>query len=203
MLESVVFLVDDDNELREYIETLLCSQGFSVKSFVSASTFLEFYQPHFPGVLVSDILMPEMDGLSLQEKLIDTGIKLPIIFLTAHADVSMVKQAMKRGAVDFIEKPINVVELTSAVRDALKLDEEQRKEFQDDETMRARLALLTGREREVLNLVMEGGQNREISEKLHISMRTVETHRANILKKMRFQSFQDLVRTLLLSRLTQ
>lgn len=198
---QTVFLVDDDEHLREYLKNLLESAGLDVRVYGSAQKFLDLYDINQAGCLVSDIMMPDINGLDFQAMLKDRGIFIPVILISAHGDVSMTKTALKKGALDFIEKPINPIEFLDSVKYALTVDDKQRKKRKDTQAISARLSCLTGRERQILNLLMEGQTNKELASKLCISLRTVETHRNNILKKMHTGSFPELIRTLLSSSL--
>ncbi|MGD8514982.1 MAG: response regulator [Granulosicoccaceae bacterium] len=191
--EYVVYIVDDDNAIRESLALLLRSEGLRAQSFPSAIDFLDTYDGS-PGCLVVDIRMPNMTGLELQEVLNEKNIRLPLIVMTGHGDVSVAVQAMRAGAVDFIEKPFNTSDLLQRVNEIL----EQLSTSQDREAHDAKAATLleslTSREQEVLQLLVAGKINKLIAAELGISTRTVEAHRANIMQKMQAKSLSDLIR---------
>lgn len=189
-----VCLIDDDPELRESLRLLLEGLSFDVRSYGSGVAFL---QDDFSdcGCIISDIRMPAMDGLELQAALVERPAPPPVIFITGHGDIPMAVKAMKAGALDFLEKPVDPDVLTDSVRRALVLktcSEERRREADD---ARRALAQLTTRERDVLEQLVEGKPNKVIAIHLNISPRTVEIHRANLLRKLACRSLADLVRT--------
>ena len=186
----LVFIVDDDEAVRDSLELLLESAGHSVQVFEAAGDALEACRVRQPACIVTDIRMPEMDGLEFQEKLIEGGIKIPVIVMTGHADVPLAVRAMKAGAVDFIEKPFGDEVILASIEGALK-----RKPQLTDHALRERLESLTPREREVLELLVIGHPNKVIAHRLDISPRTVEIHRAHVMEKMRAKSLPELVRT--------
>lgn len=196
-LEPIVYVVEDDELQREFITHLLESVHYTVRAYVSGLAFLAGYEPAKPGCLISDVLMPDVTGLELQEVLLERRIQIPIIFVTAHADVAMTKTALKKGALDVLEKPISTVELVEAVQQGIARDLRFRQHQLRAETTQARLACLTSRERQVLDLLVAGNTNKEVAEKLSLSLRTVETHRNNTFKKLHVNSFSELLRTLL------
>jgi two-component system response regulator FixJ len=183
-----VFVVDDDEAVRDALGMLMRSAGMTVETCASASAFLRTYRPDHTGCLVLDIRMPGMSGLDLQDELHRRRIAIPIIFLTGHGDVPMAVRALKKGAVDFIEKPHEEERLVLAVLNALRLDDERRHQAsRHDELshdLASRLATLTEREREVLDRILDGQQTRQISGDLHISVKTVEFHRARIRERL-------------------
>lgn len=194
---STVFVIDDDQYIREYVQTVLESSGFNVSTFSSVNEFLENYQPHMAGCILSDILMPDISGLELQEILVEKDYLIPIIFMTGHGTISMAKKALRNGAVDFIEKPLDIMDAINSIKEALHSDFKNRKQDRKNQVFQARISILSDREREILNLIMDGYSNKQIAQTLSISVRTIETHRANILKKMRANSIQELMLTLL------
>jgi len=194
---AIVFVIDDDEDILNYITALLTSANYQVRAFHSVQGFLDEYNPRIGGCLISDIMMPEINGLELQDILIHRGIQLPLIFLSGHGNIAMAKNAILKGAVDFLEKPFNAVELVTSVQSAFQLDAELRSKYHEIEATRARLACLTAREREVLDLLIAGESNKEIAKVLAISVRTVENHRNNLLKKMHTNSYPELLRQLL------
>ena len=197
--EPVVFVVDDDRAMRESLSWLLDSVGLRVRSYATAADFLAEHDPAQPGCLVLDVRMPGMSGLDLQAELARRGVELPTIVITGHAEVSMAVRAVKAGAIDFIEKPFSDQLLLDRVRQALQIDLEAREVRRRREDARRRLATLTAREREVLNLVVAGKQNKEIASELGVSPKTVEVHRAHVMSKMCVDSLAELIRITLLA----
>ncbi len=188
-----VFLVDDDDAYRRSLRFLLESSGFNVRDFASAEAFLREYREELPGCLVLDLRMPGLSGIELQDQLRHDGVELPIIFITGHGDVPVSVQAMKGGAIDFLEKPFDDAQLMDRIREAFALDARRRAEREERERVAARLQRLTRRENEVLALLVQGYSNKEIAEKLDVSHRTVEVHRARIMHKMEAGSLAELV----------
>ena len=191
--EPTVFVVDDDPGVGDSISLLLRSVGLPAKIFLSANEFLEAYDPDKPGCLVLDVRMPGMSGLDLQDRLQEMESILPIIFVTAHGDVPMAVNAVKAGAVDFIQKPFRDQELLDKIQEALEVDARIRAERTDLAEIRARLESLTPRETEVMGLVVAGKPNKNIARALGISQRTVEIHRARVMEKMKVRSLSMLV----------
>ena len=191
--EPTVFVVDDDPGVGDSISLLLRSVGLPAKIFLSANEFLEEYDPEKPGCLVLDVRMPGMSGLDLQTRLQEMESILPIIFVTAHGDVPMAVNAVKAGAVDFIQKPFRDQELLDKIQEALEVDARIRAERTDLAEIRARLESLTPRETEVMGLVVAGKPNKNIARALGISQRTVEIHRARVMEKMKVRSLSMLV----------
>ncbi len=189
-----VFIVDDDLAVRESMGMLMASAGLASCGFPSARDFLAEYEPGVPGCLVLDLRMPGMSGTELQEELDRRGAMLPIIFLTAYADVPTAVGAVRGGAVDFLEKPVDGERLLKRVRDALGIDARSRSRRAEAEGARELLARLTPRESEVLKWVVAGHTNKAIAKVLGISRRTVETHRARIMHKTDAASLPELVR---------
>ena len=192
-----VFVVDDDEEVRNGVKLLLESVGLSVVCYASAVDYLNSFDPRLPGCLVVDIRMPGMSGLDMQEKLAEEPIHPPVIVITGHADVPMAVRAVKTGAVDFIEKPFRDQILLDSVHRALEMDAKQRGEASRLSDIRERLNLLTPREREVLDLVVIGRRNKNISEELGITLSTVEAHRSRVMEKMEADSLSQLMRMML------
>jgi len=193
-LGPTVFIVDDDEPVRKAVSRLLRSAGIAVAVFASPREFLAQYDPATPGCLVLDITMPEVDGLQLQATLGEKGNILPIIFLTGHGDVSNSVQAMKRGAFDFLSKPVKDKELLTAVRAAIERNAVARLDQAKLSEIRARLDTLTPREREVLEQVVSGKLNKQIAGDLGITEATVKMHRAHVMEKMKVQSVAELAR---------
>jgi two-component system, LuxR family, response regulator FixJ len=189
-----VFVVDDDEPVRDAIGMLLETVDIPYQAFGSAREFLDAYDRSRSGCLVLDIRMPGMSGLELQQKLIELHAPIPIIFITGHGDVPMAVEAMRRGAVDFIRKPFRDQELLDRIQEALGADSEQRDELEAAEALRGRIATLTPREREVFERVAIGQANKVIAIELGISERTVEIHRSQVMHKTAARSLADLVR---------
>jgi two-component system response regulator FixJ len=193
VLKPTVFLVDDDLGYRQSLRFLLEEAGLDVADFESATAFLQAYEPKIPGCLVLDVRMPEMTGLELQEYMVDERFNLPIIFITGHGDVPMSVEAMKRGAMDFIEKPFEAQSLISAIKQAFARDKERRLSQARKYQIQAMYARLTTREREVMRLVVAGKSNKQIASALRVSPRTVEVHRARVMEKMESHSLPELI----------
>ncbi|HWA48848.1 MAG TPA: response regulator FixJ [Dongiaceae bacterium] len=187
--DRLVFIVDDDEAVRDSLELLLESAGHLVKAFEAAADALEFCRASSPACIVTDVRMPEMDGLEFQERLAASGIQVPVIVMTGHADVPLAVRAMKAGAVDFIEKPFSDDAMLASIEAALK-----RRSSTIDPALMERLDSLTPREREVLELLVVGHPNKVIAHRLDISPRTVEIHRAHVMEKMKAKSLPELVR---------
>ena len=192
--EQTVFVVDDEPLVLTAVARLLRAAGLSVRTFSSAVDFLESYGPDHAGCLLLDMAMPGLDGLSLQKQLKSRGIGLPVIFLTARADVPMTVQAMKEGAADFLTKPPSKEQLLGAVRAALAKDAQRRLACVVQAEDRRRLASLTPREREVFEHVVRGQLNKQIAADLGTVERTVKFHRAALMAKLGVESVADLVR---------
>jgi len=197
MPEQIIYLVDDDEALRDSLAWLLESQGFKVAAFASAEDFLKAWRPEFNGCLLLDVRMPGMSGLELHERLRAQYSTLPIIFITGHGDVPMAVAALKKGAVDFIEKPFNDTELLRLVSQCLVTEQEHRARRRQDAEVSRRLDQLTQREREVLDLIIAGKLNKQIADVLGISIKTVEVHRARVMEKMAAQSLAELVQSVM------
>ena len=189
-----VFVVDDYAPGRRSISRLLRAAGFVVASFASAQDFLAQYDASVWGCLVLDLAMPAITGLELQSILAEKGSLLPIIFLTAHGDISKSVEAMKRGASDFLTRPVNDEDLLAAVRVAIEKGSALRKKQAELSEIRTRLATLTPREREVLECVVAGKLNKEIAGDLGTVEQTIKIHRAHLMQKMRVRSVAELVR---------
>jgi len=192
--QGCVFLVDDDEALRRATTRLLAAHALDVRAFASAEEFLAAYDPARPGCLLLDLRLPGRSGLELQRTLAERGPLPPIIFLTAHADVSTSVFAMKGGAVDFLEKPVSEERLIAALQHALELDTRTRAERLQLASVRARYEGLTVREREVFTEIVAGRLNKQAAQTLGIAERTVKLHRAHVLQKMGAASIPDLVR---------
>ena len=195
--EQTVFIVEDDAAVRDSLGLLLGLQGFRTQAFSCAEDFLRVYQPAWAGCLLLDVRMPGMSGLELQEALRQQSLALPVVIMTAHGDIATVRTALRSGAVDFLEKPVDPDALLAAIRTALDADAARRRAAQDAEGTRQRLSVLTARERQVMELVAKGCHNREIATTLGISPRTVEVHKARVMEKLQVQSVPELVRIVL------
>ena len=193
-LAPTVYIVDDDSGVRSSIRVLMKSVGLAAAPFASAKDFLQAYHPNHPGCLVLDIRMPGMSGLELQEALNEKGAVLPVIFITGHGDIPMAVEAMRHGAFDFLQKPFRDQDLIDRIQQALERDAETRQSLQEHSRIRARIASLTPREREVLELLTSGKANKMMAQDLGLSQRTVEIHRAHVMEKMGAKSVAQLVR---------
>jgi FixJ family two-component response regulator len=189
-----VFIVDDEASVRRALGRLLRAEGFEVVAFASGAEFLTGHGQMRPACVVLDMAMPGTNGLELQQALVEMGSTLPIIFLTGRADVPMCAQAMKRGAVDFLTKPVNDEDLLTAVRRALTADHADSESRAGREGTITRLASLTPREREVLDLVITGLLNKQIAAELGTVEKTIKVHRGRVMEKMGAQSVAELVR---------
>ena len=189
----LVYLVDDDDAVRDSLGLLLRSIGLDCALYASALDFLEHYDPSRHACLVADIRMPGLSGLELQQRLNEQRAEIPIIFITGHGDVPMAVNAMKAGAADFIQKPFRDQDLIDRIHKALDRDRERRASRAEEDTIRARLALLTPRETEVMERVVRGQANKVIAMDLGVSQRTVELHRARVMRKLKMRSLAELV----------
>ena len=189
----LVDLVDDDEAVRDALGMLFKSIGIEHEAFASALDLLQRYDTRSQSCLVADIRMPGLSGLELQQRLNEQRSEIPIIFITGHGDVPMAVTAMKSGAVDFLQKPFRDQDLIDRIHKALHRDGDARKGRAEREEIRARLALLTPREREVMERVARGQANKVIAMDLGVSQRTVELHRARVMKKLRLRSVAELV----------
>jgi two-component system, LuxR family, response regulator DctR len=185
-------LVDDDEAIRDAVAWLLKSRGIPSTAYASAEEFLAAWSPNLAGCLILDMRMTGMTGLDLFELLQEKQSTLPVIFLTGHGDVPLAVITLKKGAFDFFEKPLNDNELATRVAEAIVLDTRQRENIASLDSVNQRLASLTSREKQIMELVLAGKLNKVIADELNISMRTVEVHRANLFDKMKVKTAVDL-----------
>jgi FixJ family two-component response regulator len=195
-----VYIVDDDESMREALTLLIRSVGYTTVAFSRPGDFLAEHDPAATGCVVLDVRMPQMSGLEVQQHLNRSGSLLPVILITGHADVPMAVQAMKDGAFDFLQKPFREQDLIDRVNAALTLDEENRRVVERRQDLQRRADALTPREHEVMAAVVDGKANKVIAVDLRLSERTVEIHRANVMEKMGARSIAHLVKMDLLLR---
>lgn len=197
LCESIIYIVDDDDAVRDSLRLLLQTQQYHVQTFESGEAFLSQYNPDQVGVLMVDVRMPGMSGLELQDELIQRRSTLPIVFITGHGDVSMAVSAMKKGAADFIEKPFNLEEIKSVIARLLTRAYAQMQEAKSQQAADDLLSRLTTRETQVLERIVAGRLNKQIADDLSISIKTVEAHRANIMEKLEVTTVADLMKIVL------
>ena len=191
------YVVDDEESILSLWQWLMASNGIAVQTFASAAAFIQSYRRGDPGCLVLDVRLPGMSGPELQDYLRRESIEIPIVFVSAHADVPTAVNAMKGGAVDFIQKPFDYREAVAVVRRALERDAHERERRAKREQLAERLAALTERERGVLQRIIEGKANKVIAAELDISVKTVEAHRAKVMEKMAADSVAELVQRII------
>ena len=194
MTEGIVFVVDDDAAVRRALERLIKSVGLDVETFASAQEFLQRDPPDRPACVVTDIRMPGLSGLDLQKELADADLSMPIVFMTGHGTVPMSVRAMKAGAVDFLQKPVDEQVLLDAIHQALERSSREQQASAQHAEIQERIELLTAREREVFELVVRGMLNKQIAAELGASEKTIKVHRGRVMQKMRADSLADLVR---------
>lgn len=198
LLTPVVYIIDDDHAMVESLSWIIESVGLKVKTFVRPQDFLDEYDPQQHGCLLLDVRMPGMSGPELQTKLNDQGLPiLPIIFISGHGDVPLAVRVMKAGAIDFLTKPFNDQVLLESINKALRIDKANREKRQECAQARAKFALLSPREVQVLQGIVAGKPNKVVSAELKISLKTVEAHRASVMKKMGVKSVPELVKLVL------
>ena len=192
---SIVYVVDDNQALRESLKMLLGSVGLEVLGYARADEFLNDFRPgdERPACLLLDVRMPGMSGMALLERLCADKVRLPVILITGHGDIDMAVRAMKLGAVDFLTKPFNSQRLVDLVQNALRQSRQQPAPDMDGREAASRLQMLTSRERQVFDFLVAGASNKAIAVDLGLSIRTVETHRSNIMRKLNARSLVDLV----------
>lgn len=193
-ISTCVYVVEDDDAVRDSLQMMLESVNRQVQTFASADNFLAAYTQSMAGCIVLDIRMPGMNGMELQRKLNEINSILPIIFVTGHGDVPMAVEAMQQGAVDFVQKPYREQELLDKIAQAMKLDEENRGSLLQRQVILKNMDELTPRERDVMKQMVEGKANKVIAIELDISQRTVEIHRARVMEKLNANSLAHLVR---------
>jgi FixJ family two-component response regulator len=194
MSDATVFLVDDDASVRDSLGLLLSLKGIRTLPFAAAEAFLETYRPEWRGCVLTDLQMPGMSGLDLQQALRHCGALLPVVVLTAHGDVRTTRLAMKNGAFDFLEKPVDDEILLDILKNAIREDNLRHDADRIEHGARSRLERLTPREREVLDLLVEGLSQREIAGRLEISPRTVEVYKGRMMEKLQCRSLAELIR---------
>lgn len=194
MSDATVFLVDDDASVRDALSLLISLKGLRTQVFARAEDFLETVQRDWLGCLLTDLQMPGMNGLALQSALRSRHILLPVVVLTAHGDVNTARTALKNGAFDYLEKPVDDEVLIDVLRNAIRIDAERRDADALEFTTRQRIDRLTPRERAVLALLAQGLQHREIAERLSISPRTVEVYKARMMEKLQCRTLAEVVR---------
>ena len=194
---STVYIVDDDEAVRDSLRWLLEANTYRVKSFASAEAFLAEYREDNPGILIVDVRMPGMSGLQLQEELLARNSHMPVVFITGHGDVPMAVNTMKKGAVDFLEKPFNETDLRDIVARMFVIANETLQKQQTKREHDAMLGRLTAREQQVLERIVAGRLNKQIADDLGISIKTVEAHRANIMEKLQVTTVADLMKVAL------
>ena len=193
-----LYIVDDDQAVRDGLKALLGARGFALETFDSAESFLAAMDRNVTGCAVLDIRMPGMNGLELQRELKRRAIALPVIIITGHGDVALAVTALKAGAIDFLEKPFDSDALLASIEDALRRGAATLTAAFDREAVAARVAQLTAREREVMDLVVAGHPNKVVANRLGIAVRTVEIHRAKVMDKVQARNLSELVRMAIL-----
>ena len=194
MATPTIFVIDDHASVRDALGEMLSVFGYAVKTYESADSFLQALDRQSPGCIVADVRMPGTDGIGLVRELARRNVALPVVLISGHADVPMAVAAIKSGAEDFIEKPVDDSQLVAAINRALARTFEQQDLHKSQSVLGARFARLTPRQVEIFDLVVEGFTSHAISDKLNISVRTVESYRAEVMEKMQAESIAALVR---------
>ena len=196
-LQQIVFIIDDDDDVRDSLVELIASIGIQTRAFESARNFLDTFDNDIPGCVLADVRMPGMSGIELQHRLNELKALNPLIIMTGHGDIMMAVQAMKDGAFEFLQKPFRDQELLDCITAALEKDLDNRKKQESMRENHERVNALTKREREVIDLVLEGKANKVIARVLDISNRTVEIHRSHAMEKLGVKSVAELVKIML------
>lgn len=197
--EPTVFIIDDDPAARQALTVLVESMNLRVETYASAQEFLDVYDPSKPGCMLLDVRMPGVSGLELLQRMVSDKIPVPVIIISAHGDVPMVVQAMKAGALNFLEKPCRDQQLWEAIQEALRWDTDNRKQLARNARAQRRIARLTPGERDVLKMLLKGKSNKAIAAELELSVRTIEVRRAKVMRKMKAESLAELVRLALVA----
>jgi FixJ family two-component response regulator len=192
--KPLVFVIDDDEAVRDSLRSLFRSIGLQVSAFGSTDDFLRSKRPDVPSCLVLDVRLPDISGLDFQDKLAENNIKIPITFITGYGDIPMTVKALQAGAVGFLTKPLREEELLDAVRVSLEKDRDRRNKDKTFSALRDRFQSLTHREQQIFELVTTGLMNKQMAAKLEVSEITIKAHRGNVMRKMAARSFADLVR---------
>lgn len=195
--KSTVFVVDDDMDVRQSLTRLFASVDVSCRTFGNAKEFLDAYDPAWSGCLLLDVRMPGMSGIELHEHLVAKGVALPVIIITGHGDIAMAVEALHRGAVSFVEKPVRMEKLLDQIQRALASDEQRRQCEEIREALASRLAILTTQERRVLDGIVAGKSTKQIAVAMELSPKTIDFHRAKVMEKLQAGSIAGLVRTVL------
>ena len=193
---STIFIIDDDASVRDSLSLVLSLQGFRTATFVSAESFLEFVKPDSAGCVITDLKMPGMSGLELQQELAVSNPALPIIFVTAHGDIRSARMAFKSAAIDFLEKPFDDAQIVAAIEPALAQLHSAQQSLDQRKQREGAFASLTAREKDVMELLGQGLRIREIAEELELSPRTIEVYKARVLEKLGIRNVAELVRLL-------
>lgn len=191
---SLVYVIDDDSSVGDAISNLLEAVGYQTQVFNSSEEFLQVPRADIPSCLILDVKLPGMNGLEFQQHLENKGIRIPIIFITAHGDIPMTARAMKQGAIEFLAKPFQKADLIAAIQQGLETDRKNREDASKFQDLQSRFETLTLRQREVMEMVVAGQLNKQIAAKLDLSEVTVKMHRRQVMERMNADSLADLVR---------